>query len=390
MIRAGIYDPYLDTLGGGERYILTVAEILLKRGYQVDLFWNGDQSLLTKAKDRFSLELDGLNFVPDIFGLTPKNIDLIEDNEILTKMAKNFQTKISFLKKIKKFITNFQITRRYDIFFYLSDGSLPLLFSKHNLLHAQVPFNFNLTTRDKILNFFKIKFFKEIVCNSKFTAKIIDQLYHKHSIVIYPPVDIDKFLESDQTNTILSVGRFDNVLNAKRQDILINAFLKLSKTNPKWKLILAGGSLDAPNKNNYLRHLKLLAQNLPVEFVVNPPFSELRALYSHSKIYWHAAGYGVNQNLHPEETEHFGIAVVEAMASGAVPLVVNRGGLPEIITNNQNGFLWEDIDDLVSKTSLLITSPEMYSEFSQNALQSVSLFSKAEFSRQFLKLLSLT
>jgi len=387
-MKAGIYDPYLDTLGGGERYILTVAEILLKNGYQVDLFWNGDQSLLAKAKDRFSLELDGLNFVPDIFGLTPKNIDLIEDNEVLSKMAKNFQTRVSFFKKIKKFTTNFQTTRNYDLFFYLSDGSLPLLFSKHNLLHAQVPFNLNLTARDKILNFLKIKFFKEIVCNSKFTAKIIDQLYNKRSIVIYPPVDINKFSKSDQTNTILSVGRFDNVLNAKRQDILINAFSKLSKTNPKWKLILAGGSLETPNKNNYLQYLKSLAKNLPVEFIVNPPFSDLRTLYSHSKIYWHAAGYGVDQNLHPEETEHFGIAVVEAMASGAVPLVVNRGGLPEIVTDNQNGFLWKDIDDLVSKTNLLITSPEMYSKFSRNAVQSVSLFSKAEFSRHFLKLFS--
>jgi len=40
-MRAAIYDPYLDTLGGGERYCLTVAEILLKNGWQVDLFWSG-------------------------------------------------------------------------------------------------------------------------------------------------------------------------------------------------------------------------------------------------------------------------------------------------------------------------------------------------------------
>ena len=30
--QAAIYDPYLDTLGGGERYCLTIAEILLKKG----------------------------------------------------------------------------------------------------------------------------------------------------------------------------------------------------------------------------------------------------------------------------------------------------------------------------------------------------------------------
>lgn len=388
MIKAGIYDPYLDTLGGGERYILTVAEVLLKNGYQVDLFWNGDQSLLAKAKDRFSLELDGLNFVPDIFGLTPKSIDLVEDNEALTKLSQNHQTKISLINKFKKIFSNIQITRHYGLFFYLSDGSLPLLFSKHNILHAQVPFNFKPNFRDKIFNYFKILQFKEIVCNSKFTAKIIDNLYGKSSKVIYPPVDIDKFTKSNQENIILTVGRFDNVLNAKRQDVLIEAFSKLIKTNPQWKLVLAGGSLENPDRNSYLKHLKFIAQNLPVEFVINPSFSELQALYSRSKIYWHAAGFGVNQNVHPEETEHFGIAVVEAMSSGLVPLVVNRGGLPEIITDNFNGYLWEDIDTLVSKTNLLIASPEIMSTFSRNALESVALFSKAEFSRQFLKLFS--
>lgn len=388
MIKAGIYDPYLDTLGGGERYILTVAEVLLKNGYQVDLFWNGDQSLLAKAKDRFSLELDGLNFVPDIFGLTPKSIDLVEDNEALTKLSQNHQTKISLINKFKKIFSNIQITRHYGLFFYLSDGSLPLLFSKHNILHAQVPFNFKPNFKDKIFNYFKILQFKEIVCNSKFTAKIIDNLYGKSSEVIYPPVDIDKFTKSNQENIILTVGRFDNVLNAKRQDVLIEAFSKLIKTNPQWKLVLAGGSRETPEKNSYLKHLKFISKNLPVEFVVNPPFSELQKLYSQSKIYWHAAGYGVNQNVHPEETEHFGIAVVEAMASGMVPLVVNKGGLPEIVTDNHNGFLWESIDNLVSKTNLLIASPQMLSEFSQNTLNSVSQFSKTEFSRQFLKLFS--
>ncbi len=31
-MKAAIYDPYLDTLGGGEKYALTVAETMLKMG----------------------------------------------------------------------------------------------------------------------------------------------------------------------------------------------------------------------------------------------------------------------------------------------------------------------------------------------------------------------
>ena len=73
--KAAIYDPYLDTLGGGERYCLTVAEILLKNGYKVDIFWSGDKTLIEKAEKRFSLDLKDLNIVPDIFGIKPQNLN---------------------------------------------------------------------------------------------------------------------------------------------------------------------------------------------------------------------------------------------------------------------------------------------------------------------------
>ena len=64
---AAIYDPYLDTLGGGERYCLTVAEILKKNGWKVDIFWSGGQDIIKKAENRFSLNLKDIHIQPDIF-----------------------------------------------------------------------------------------------------------------------------------------------------------------------------------------------------------------------------------------------------------------------------------------------------------------------------------
>ena len=46
-MKAGIYDPYLDTLGGGERYVLAVANCWLKRGWNVNIFWEKVKFLLT-------------------------------------------------------------------------------------------------------------------------------------------------------------------------------------------------------------------------------------------------------------------------------------------------------------------------------------------------------
>ena len=187
----------------------------------------------------------------------------------------------------------------------------------------------------------------------------------------------------------MSVGRFDNVLNAKKQDVLIDAFKELHKkeSTQNWKLVLAGGSLKNPDENLYLQYLKKQAQNFPIEFVVNPNFETLKNLYSQSKIYWHAAGYHVNQSLHPEETEHFGMTIVEAMASGLVPVVVNKGGIPEIIENGINGYLWDETDDLIAKTQLLISSPDLISNMSQESIKSTTKFSKENFQTQLIRLI---
>ena len=46
-MKAAIYDPYLDTLGGGERYMITAAQVLSENGYKVDVEWR-DQSIKNK------------------------------------------------------------------------------------------------------------------------------------------------------------------------------------------------------------------------------------------------------------------------------------------------------------------------------------------------------
>ncbi|HEX8923667.1 MAG TPA: glycosyltransferase family 4 protein [Patescibacteria group bacterium] len=391
MLRAGIYDPYLDTLGGGERYCLTVAEILSKNGYSVDIFWSGDRNLLKKAQDRFNLNLNDVNFTEDIFCLHPQKIDLIDDPAVLASHAAHSSVKSGFFNFLSKLFQKYKITKNYDLFFYLSDGSIPYLFSKNNYLHIQVPFIFTQSLPSQISTFLKLRFINRIICNSKFTGSFT-QKYLKHSaVVLYPPVDVDKFsISSRKENIILSVGRFDNVLNAKKQDVLIKAFKKLISTGTpsNWKLVLAGGSLLAENENSYLSHLKKLAAGLPVEFVVNPNFDDLKNLYSKSKIYWHAAGFGVNQNLNPQNTEHFGITIVEAMASGLVPVVISKGGIPEIISDGQDGFLWQTPQELISKTKLIISSDSLFSALSSKAVEKSKQFSKENFAVNFLNLLS--
>ena len=388
--KAAIYDPYLDTLGGGERYCLSVGEILQKQGYKVDVFWSGNQDLLTRAENRFNLDLKGISFVPDIFGLVPQKIDLIEEDDLRAIHSQPHPI-LNPIQKIKKNIQKFKILSQYDFIFYLSDGSIPFFFAKKNFLHVQVPFVNKDNLIEKLSNFIKSKSIAQVICNSNFTSKFVDDFSKNKVQILYPPVDVEKFSPSSKKeDNILSVGRFDNILNAKKQDVLIEAFKKLMKNNPNssWKLILMGGSREEPEKNHYLSHLKYLAKDLPVEFIINPDFEKLKDVYSRSKIYWHAAGYGVDELVHPEQTEHFGMTVVEAMASGLVPLVVTKGGLTEIVSDGKNGYTWQTLDQLVAKTQLLFATPQDILTLSKNAQESSKLFSKQIFEEKLISLIN--
>ena len=391
MPRAALYDPYLDTLGGGERYSLSVVESLLKLGYDVDIFWSGDPEIIPKAISRFNLNIGTANIVPDIFQEHPHQIECVETQENIAKLISRPAPHKNYLHKLTSLINKFKITRQYNIFFYLSDWSLPFLFSQKNFLHVQVPFVKPISIPESLLNYLKLLLINRVICNSKFTLGFALPKFGKKCAVLYPPVDVLQFdPQQPKENTILSVGRFDNLLNSKKQEVLIECFSKVFKQNKAsdWKLVLAGGSVQDPSQNSYLIYLQSLAKDLPVEFIVNPDFELIKQTYQRSKIYWHAAGYDIDEKTHPENTEHFGIAPVEAMASGSVPIVVNKGGLAEILTDSHSGYLWDTKEDLISKTQLLIGSNSTLQKMSLAAVEMSQHFSKESFDNSFTAIIN--
>lgn len=338
-MKAAIYDPYLDTLGGGERYVATVAEALESFGYDVEFWWGEDYR--QKINARF-----GLNLVSSKFS----NFDPL---------------KMSLVDKLK-------FTAQYDLVFWVSDGSIPVSLAKKTIIHMQIPAHWKGC--GTIANRFKAKFYP-FVCNSLFTKSVIDDVYKVNSKVLYPPVATEAFTPRPKKNIIASVGRLAHNLHAKRQDVLIEAFAKMSSKARDWNLVLVGGSDD----QEYLNKLNDSIENLNIEIIPNPTLGQIKQLLGEAKIFWSATGFEVNPKIYPEKMEHFGITTVEAMAAGAVPLVTKSGGHLETVVDGRSGYWWETVEELVAKTLDLINNKNKLQRMATEATMRSKSFSKETF-----------
>ena len=92
---------------------------------------------------------------------------------------------------------------------------------------------------------------------------------------------------------------------------------------------------------------------------------------------------------YPEYAEHFGISTVEAMGAGAVPVVINAGGQKEIINDEESGFLWNSLDDLIEKTQLLINDEKLWLQMSQQSNKKAKDFAGDRFCDELYKILDL-
>jgi glycosyltransferase involved in cell wall biosynthesis len=341
-MRAAIFNPYLDSLGGGERYSMAVAQILASVGYKVEVEWKSP-SIKEKLEERFGIDLSGVNFIRDI-----------------------------------------QRGDGYDVCFWVSDGSVPTLRARKNLLHFQVPFH---DVKGKtLLNRMKLFRINKIICNSYFTKGFIDREYGVNSIVIYPPVDIQKLKPRRKENFILFVGRFSQLTQAKNQDILIRVFKKLYDSGfDSWKLVLAGG-VEVGAKD-YIGKIEGMVGDYPIEIVKSPSFKELLSLYGRAKIFWSAVGYGAKEDKEPEKVEHFGISVVEAMAAGAIPIVYGAGGYKEIVRDGKNGFTWGNTITFLKRTKELIKDKKLVNQLSQAAITDSARYSYSRFKNEVGKTL---
>lgn len=147
----------------------------------------------------------------------------------------------------------------------------------------------------------------------------------------------------------------------------------IHQPNGQAKLIYVGRLIESKGVQNTLKALALLPTNLKYDFNIvgdGPYRSQLEELVRKKKLsnvhflgecrdivpLLHTADYFIHI---PECEEGFGITIVEAMATGLICICGMRGGIPEIITTEKNGFLVpNDAQNIANHLITIFNKPE--------------------------------
>jgi alpha-1,2-mannosyltransferase len=251
-----------------------------------------------------------------------------------------------------------------------------------------------------------------VMVNSTWTYHHIQSLwwYSKRINIVYPPCRV-AVVEGGRTSgptpavpernrgTIVSIGQFRPEKDHKLQIEAVACYLKRyhnindgdgdekekdgPKNNTPIRLILIGSCRNDQDRAR-VEELRRLVVELKLDHVVqfnlNPPYSELQAAMEQASM-----------GIHTMRQEHFGIGIVEMMASGLLTMAHNSGG-PQtdiIVEPGVTGFLATTSEEYATAIHTAMTMDAVaVSEMRHNAQQSAMRFSDDVFDRSLAQCLT--
>jgi len=224
-----------------------------------------------------------------------------------------------------------------------------------------------------------LKLCKIVLANSSFTKEVIcntsPQLCKK-TFILYPPITIRPLDPAHFSQTLHQRKPIVVTISRFSREKKLETLFEVARLTPEAKFVLIGSLMDKA----YYKELNEEAKRIGnVELHPNAPASEVLEIMRKGMIYLHTMPY-----------EHFGIAVVEAMSQGLVP-VVHRSGGPwrDILECSEGlyGYSYVSPEMASSKIRVLVNDRTLYTRIAVNAIKKSMRFTLEEFKKEFSKLL---
>lgn len=178
--------------------------------------------------------------------------------------------------------------------------------------------------------------------------------------VIHNGIDADKFtpvltrnrnaidgLQIDETKMV--IGQVGSLINRKGIDILIDAAKKLAERRLAFHVVLVG---SGPEEDTFRKMVDRYCLESYFTFIGDTDSPDL--FYKHI----------FDINVLASRSEAFGLTLAEGAACGLPCVGANTEGIPEVISDNKTGLLFEpgNADDLANKLEMLINNPVLRKE----------------------------
>ncbi len=240
--------------------------------------------------------------------------------------------------------------KTYDLYIIAGDWALSgAVHNQPNIWYAHSPLNelwtFKEYVRKTLVPWWQRPFFdlwvgynrrlsrkysasvQSIVCNSENSKNRLKSIFHREAKIIYPPIQTSQYHNNGQGTYWLSVNR---LTRAKRIEVQMKAFAKL----PNERLVIVG-SYEKNSKlfETYKTSIESIQpSNVTILNWVDD--AKLKALYA-----------GCKGFIATAMDEDFGMAPVEAMASGKPVITSREGGYRETVIDGVTGRLIDQIDE---------------------------------------------
>ena len=185
----------------------------------------------------------------------------------------------------------------------------------------------------------------DIKNNIHVVSNFIDLEKYNHKFT-----DCERGMIANEDEKIIT--HISNLRPVKRSQDVISVFYNIQKEMPA-KLMLIG---EGPERE----HLEYRCQELGIsdKVIFFGKSSEIEKILRFSDLF-----------LLPSQTESFGLAALEAMASGVPVISSNTGGIPEVNIHGVSGFLSNvgDIEDMTKNALYILSDKKRLATFKMNA-----------------------